>query len=492
MKSLAHILAVTALGGLAMPAPAQKPAPAPQAVTLGANDPKLTGRLRAAERWLEVFLEQEAVPGASVAIVHDQQIVWSRGFGYANLAQRVPATPQTRYSICSVSKLFTALAAMQLRDEGKLDLDRPVADTVDWFRIKDVGKPDGPVTARGILSHVAGLPREADTPYWSTANFPDLATVKAKLAGQTNLYRAYDYLQYSNLGMTLLGAQVEAASGSDYHDYVKRRLIDPIGLTSTTSELPRALHGRDFAVGYKARSGKGVRDAFPFYTVNAIAPAAGFASTVEDLARFASWQFRVLEGGDPVLKSSTLREMQRVHWMSPDKADETWGLGFAVYNYRGKTLVGHGGYCPGYRASFMMRPQDKLAIVVMVNVNDVSPEAITRGLYDFLAGEVRAAFMPRPPAPRPALDLTRFEGTYYRPGYDYDTYVVPQGNELLAVNLYADSPNGDIDRYRHVEGTIFRRVREDDSLAEELRFEMGRDGKPLRAWSHSNALERRE
>lgn len=480
-----HFLSTAAMLGLAVPAQAQD----------AAGQTKLDAKLRAAEKWLETYLEQEAVPGASVAIVHDQKIIWSKGFGYANLAAKVPATPQTRYSICSVSKLFTALAAMQLRDQGKLDIDKPVGDYLPWYNIHNVDKPDGPVTARAIMSHVAGLPRESDTPYWSTASFPDLDTVKKRLSEQTNLYRAYDYLQYSNLGLTLLGQQVEAASGQDYHAYIKARLLDPIGLSSTTSELPRALHGKAFAVGYKTRNGKGERATFPFYTVNAIAPAAGFASTVEDLGRFASWQFRALDGGDPVIKSSTLREMQRVHWMSPDKTDETWGLGFAVYNYKGKTLVGHGGYCPGYRTSLMMRPQDKVAVIAMVNVNDVSPEAITRGLYDLVAGDIKATFPDKPatPAaakPAPKVDLSVYEGVYNRPGYDYDTYILPYGEELVGIGLYAGNPVEDLDRYRHVEGNVFRRIRPDDTLAEPLTFEMGKDGKPVRVWSHSNPLER--
>lgn len=478
-----HFLSAAIAVSLAVPVQAQD----------AAGQAKLNAKLRAAEKWLDVYLEQEAVPGASVAIVHDQKIIWSKGFGYANLAGKVPATPQTRYSICSVSKLFTAIAAMQLRDQGKLDIDKPVGDYLSWYNIHDVEKPDGPVTARAIMSHVSGLPRESDTPYWSTASFPDLDTVKKRLSEQTNLYRAYDYLQYSNLGLTLLGQEVEAVSGQDYHAYVKAKLLDPIGLSSTTSELPKELHGKAFAVGYKARNGKGERATFPFYTVNAIAPAAGFASTVEDLGRFASWQFRVLEGGDPVLKSSTLREMQRVHWMTPDKPDETWGLGFAVYNQKGKTLVGHGGYCPGYRTSLMMRPQEKVAVIAMVNVNDVAPEAITRGLYDLLAGDIKAAYPDKPatsPAAAPKRDLSVYEGLYSRPGYDYDTYVVPYGDELIGVGLYAGNPSEDIDRYRHVEGDVFRRVRPDDSLAEPVRFEMGKDGKPVRMWTHSNPLER--
>jgi CubicO group peptidase (beta-lactamase class C family) len=91
-----------------------------------ASDPKVAAKLRAAEAWLETRLARDNVTGASVAIVHDQQLVWARGFGYANLAKKVPVTPQTRFSVCSISKLFTSVAAMRERDSGRLDLDKPI------------------------------------------------------------------------------------------------------------------------------------------------------------------------------------------------------------------------------------------------------------------------------------------------------------------------------------------------------------------------------
>ena len=463
----------------------------PQSV---AANPDVAARIRAAEAWLATQLARDNVTGASAAIVHDQQVLWSKGFGHANLARRVPATPQTRYSICSISKLFTSMAAMKERDAGRLDLDAPVGRYLDWYTIRDVGNPDGPVTARGIMSHVAGLPRESDTPYWREAKFPDIASVKARLAEQTNLYRAYDAHQYSNLGMTLLGEMVAATSGQPYHDYVRANFLTPLGLTRTTSELPVELRGGEFAIGYTARKTGWDRDPFPAYKLNAIAPAAGFASTVEDLGKFASWQFRLLsgEGGEGVLKASTLREMQRVHWMTPDKPDETWGLGFASYQHDGKTFVGHGGYCPGYRSSLMMRPQDKIAIMVMANVDDANTGKFTRELYDFVGGAVaKAAKADKPPEPRKA-DFRAFEGIYGVERSAHDTYVSQIGEELVSVSLYDDSGAAkDADRWRHVEGDRFRRIRADDSLGEELRFERDRSGRVVRLWLHSNPLQRR-
>jgi CubicO group peptidase (beta-lactamase class C family) len=507
---LRQAVAAFSLASLPMPAFAQAappPAPAPAPASIAA-DPKVAARLRAAEAWIETMIARENIAGASIAIVHDQQTVWSRGFGYANVERREPATPQTRYSVCSISKLFTSMAAMRERDAGRLDIDRPISDYVRWYNIRDVQSPDGPVTARAIMSHVAGLPRESDTPYWTEVRFPDIATVRARLGEQTNLYRAYDQLQYSNLGMALLGEAVAASSGQDYHAYIQKNVLQPLGLTRTTSELPVRLRGKEFAIGYAARRTGWQREPIPAYTLNALAPAAGFASTVEDLGRFASWQFRLLSaGGENVLRSSTLREMQRVHWMTPDRADETWGLGFAVYQHANKTFVGHGGYCPGYQSSLMMRPQDKLAIVVMLNVDDGRPGLFSRQLFDLVGADiVRAAAAaapasgpepaPTPPpaaaGPVPAIDLTRFEGAYVSAHSAADAYVAPYGNELMVIDLFANEPSKDITRLRHVEGNVFRVVRANDSLAEEVRFDMGADGHVSRIWWHSNYLTRRD
>ncbi len=480
-------------------------APAPAAATPPiAADPKLAARLRAADAWIETQLAAENIPGASMAIVHDQQLIWARGFGFANTDKRVRATPQTRYSICSVSKLFTSMAAMRERDMGRFDIDRPIGDYVRWYNVRDVATPDGPVTARGIMSHVAGLPRESDIPYWSEASFPDLAAVKARLGQQQNLYRAYDTHQYSNLGMALLGEAVAATSRQDYHEYVRANFLRPLGMSRTTSELPVHLRGREFAIGYAARRKGWSRPPIPSYTLNAIAPAAGFASTVEDLGKFASWQFRLLaSGGANLLKSSTLREMHRVHWMTPDDPSQTWGLGFASYQHAGKTMVGHGGYCPGYRTSFMMRPKDKLAYIVMINADDGQPGRFAQELYDLTSDDIVRAAKPSTgpvPAPAPAaadappepkVDLALFEGAYASRHSADDAYVAPYGNELMVIDLFADKPTGDIARLRHVSGTTFRRVRKDDSLAEEVRFELGKDGRPVRMWWHSNYAERR-
>ena len=143
-----------------------------------AQDTDVKAGIYLAEQWLETQLSYDGVPGASVAVVHDQELVWSRGFGYARLKGKVEATADTRYSICSVSKLFTGIGVMQLRDAGKLSLDQPIQEILPWYALPEHEKQEEPVTLRAILSHVAGLPREVVTPYWTEVDFPNRGTMR--------------------------------------------------------------------------------------------------------------------------------------------------------------------------------------------------------------------------------------------------------------------------------------------------------------------------
>ncbi|MEO0399125.1 MAG: serine hydrolase domain-containing protein [Pseudomonadota bacterium] len=453
------------------------------------DDPRVAARLRAANAWLETYLGHEAVPAGSFAIVHDQKIVWASGYGVADINGQVPVNADTRYSICSISKLFTSIAAMQLRDAGEIDLDAPIDNYLDWYAIKDKEGTDEPVTVRNILSHVSGLPRESDFPYWTTADFPTIEAVRARLQDQTELYQPYDQYQYSNLGMTLLGEIVAETSGQSYDAYIRREILDPLGMTSTTTDMPEALHGGSLAVGYYDRNGKGERAAVSFYTTNGIAPAAGFASSVNDLAKFASWQFRLREnGGEEILERRTLREMQRTHWTDPQGSDYYWGLGFRANNVNGDVFWGHSGYCPGYRADLTMALADKLAYIALVNVNDVGPANIARQLHGLTAQSVREAA--DDPRRQRRSKLARFEGVYANENFNWDQYIGFDGETLFSIELYTDRPADSYTEYEQISDTVFRERRDDGKVSDDMRFELDDDGNVIKLWYHSNYLNR--
>jgi CubicO group peptidase (beta-lactamase class C family) len=451
------------------------------------DDPRVASALEILEIWLDAEVAYRGIPGISVGVVYDQNLVWSKGFGYATVESKTAATPSTIYSICSISKLFTSTAIMQLRDQGKLRLDDPVKKHLPWFNIKDT-YPDAPeITIQGILTHSSGLPREADFPYWTGPEypFPTREQMIEKLSSQEELYPGDTFYQYSNLGMSLLGEVVAAVSGQPYPDYIQQNILDPLGLEDTSSEMPEEHKGERLATGYTLRMRDGTRKAMPFFQVRGIAPAAGFASTVEDLARFASWQFRLLEeGGTEVLAANTLKEMHRVHWLEPNFRTAR-GWGYSISNREDKIFVGHGGSCPGYKTSLSMSPKDKVAVIVMTNGNDISPGTYGQHIFDVVAPAIAEAVESPGEGERPDPALEKYVGRYDRP-LGGETYVLIVDGNLTMIRMPTSDPSSRRTTMKQVGENNFRVIRDDGELAEAVTFEVGPDGKVTRMIRNTN------
>jgi CubicO group peptidase (beta-lactamase class C family) len=401
----------------------------------------------------------------------------------ADREKKVNSSPSTIYSICSISKLFTSVAIMKLRDAGKLRLEDLIADHLPWFNLQQQFPDTGPITIRSVLTHSSGLPRESDYPYWTGPDFPfpTQKQVKAKLGSQKTLYSPSTYFQYSNLGMTLLGEIVAEVSGMPYQKYIEENILKPLRLANTRTKLPESLWRGKLATGYTAKKRDGTRSMLPLFQAEGIAAAAGFSSTVEDLARFASWQFRLLEkGGEEIIKASTLREMQRVHWVNPDWKT-TWGLGFSVWEVDGRTMVGHGGSCPGYRSTLSIDPSKKQAFIVMINAGGVSPYKYVTGMRDILKKATDKA-----KEEKAEVDLEAYAGHYNVQPRWSETAVLPWQGKLAVFGLPSENPAKGLTLLKHIEGDKFRRLRKDETLGEEVKFERDKTGKVVRMWRHSN------
>ena len=453
-----------------------------------AGDPRVVDAIKAWEEWVEYQAAINGVPGMSVGVVHDQELLATNAFGLANPDTGAPARPHTLYSICSISKLFTSIAVLQQRDAGTIRLDDAVGKHVSWFDIQDVYPNDEPTTIRGLLTHSSGLPRESDYPYWTEDDypFPTRTEIMARLGEQHTLYPASRYFQYSNLGLTLAGEVVASASGRSFGQYVRGNILDPLEMKDTFTEVPEDLRGGRLAIGHSARKRDGSRDVVPPFQTRGIAPAAGFASNVPDLARFAMWQFRLLSTGEnEVLRASTLREMHRVQWVDPDWKT-TWGLGFGILRVKDRTFVGHGGHCPGYRTQFRLEPKTKVAIIVLTNA--IGSEV---GLYAAKGFELIG------PAVEKALedpdDVAERDPEFDRYTGIYDTIwgqsaIVRWEDGLAALSLDTRDPKAGLVKLKKTGKHVFRRVRKDDEEqpGEEFVFDVAEDGTVTRVKQHSN------
>jgi CubicO group peptidase (beta-lactamase class C family) len=451
------------------------------------DDPRVQMALGVLEIWVDAERAYKDIPGVSMAVVHDQELLWTKGFGLADRARNVPASSDTIYSVCSISKVFTAVGVLQLRDQGKLQLDDPISRHLPWLDIRQTYADAPPMTLRGILTHSAGLPRESDHPYWTYPDytFPTPEEVRQGLSHQQTLYPEGRYLQYSNLGLTLAGEVVAEVSGQPYPEYARRHILDPLGLSDTSTEIPVEHRNGRFATGYGGQKREGEREVMPFFQTNGISAAAGYASTVVDLARFASWQFRLLdEGGEEVLKASTLREMQRVQWVDPDWKT-TWGLGFSVSRRDDKTFVGHGGSCPGFRSQLLLQTDEKFAAVSMTNASDADAGALTQTAYRLVAPAIAESRRSPEKANAPDDKLKIYVGTY-RNGWGGEIAVFPWKAGLGMLYLPTDNPAESIDELKPSGEHAFRRVRKDDgTLAEEVRFTV-ENGEVTRFTRHNN------
>lgn len=465
-----------------------------------ADHPRVREAVGLIDVWLDAQRAYERIPGISAALVHDQEVIWAGATGYADPDTGTPATTGTAYSICSISKLFTSIGVMQLRDAGRLRLDDRVDALLPWYDIQQAYDGSPPVTVEGILTHSSGLPRESDHQYWiEPFVFPSRDQVIERLGEQEMLYPSDRYYQYSNLGLTLAGEIVAEVSGTPYDEYIRARILDPLGMSSTWPDIGEYPYTDRMAVGYSATRRDGTRARMPPFDAEGISPAAGFASTVEDMARFAAWQFRILDtGGDAVLSGNTLREMQRVHWLDPDWKT-TRGLGFGVYRSGDVTYVGHSGLCPGFRSTIRLHRPSRLAAILMMNAIAVSPSALAVEMLRLLEPAIDEATADRDDAEgsRPGVKampaaFRRFVGSYDESPWGGETAVFPWKGGLAILWLPTMSPADELTPLQHVEGNTFRRERDDGEPGETYVFVEDDSGRITGMRYHSNTYPRME
>jgi len=401
-----------------------------------AADPDVLGAERLFSAWLEGQMLERGLPGVAVGVVADQDLVWSTGFGFADTAAKTRMVSATKFRMASHSKLFTATAVMQLREQGKLRLDDPVAKYLPWFKVTPADSDDPPITIEELLTHSSGLPREAGA-HWTTFEFPTRDELRALMPARVAPFAPEVRWKYSNLAYSVAGMIVEAVSGQAYADYVQREIFQPLGMSA--SSVDKNVAG--LAVGYGRRMPDGSRATNPFIDARGMAAATGITSTVEDMAKFASAQFRKgPRGGAQILSTGSLREMHRVRVLESNWTQGN-AIGFAVRRAGDKVYVSHGGNYPGYQTNTMLWLDGKVAVIVLTNADDGNPAGLATELMNTVGAAVVKASA-KPPAPV-TWDPTwsRFAGLYR--GRGGDSRVVELNKKLVVISSASanlDSP----------------------------------------------------
>ena len=439
------------------------------------------------EVWLDAMQKYDELPGISAIALEDQEVIWKGAFGEANPEEDIPMQTNTICSVCSISKLFTSVSIMNLYEDGKLRLDDEIQDLLPEYNLPQQYELSGPITVRNLLTHSAGLPRENAWSHWTdpSLEFPTKEQILEKLEDQETLYPSSTYFQYSNLAMTLLGFIVEELSGQSYEEYVQEHILSPLELNDTRSDMPEELWGDQLAVGYSFETMEGEQLKLDMFEPNGVTPAAGFSSTVEDLAAFAAWQFRLYEANEEeILQPSTIKNMHNIHWMDSDFGT-SWGLGFAVYKGPdGKKWVGHGGHFHGYKTTLAMIPDTKMAYSVMVNSSNANAGKYSRGIHAILskAGKIEAA-----EDEALAAELQEYVGYYQGEVMNSISYVGTWGDKLVMMGVPTDAP-GDLSTYRRVEKDHFVRIRDNGEDGENVYFIRNDEGEVVQRKYFNNYI----
>jgi len=319
------------------------------------------------------FMAASKAPGVSVAIVERGQLLWSKGFGLANLEDDSPATPQTLYRLGSVSKPLTATAAMQLWERGKLDLDAPIQKYCPAFP----EKPQ-PITTRELLGHLGGIrhykSESPDDPEISnTKHFEDPIAGGIKFFANDPLVAPPGtHFNYSTYGYTLVGCVIQGASGEKYASEVHENVLVPAGMTSTRTDDHYAIVPH--RAGFYAKDKSGAVVNADFLDSSYKIPGGGWLSSAEDMGRFES---AILTG--KLLKRRTLVLMWTPQKPS-DGAKDDYGLGWGTGEQDHVVTVGHDGGQQGTSTAFVLAPAQGEGIVVLSNLEDADTVSLANDL----------------------------------------------------------------------------------------------------------------
>ena len=373
------------------------------------------------KKTLPVAIALRDIPGASIALVDGENIVWSEGFGYTDRSQKVKVTGDTLFHVGSISKSFTALGVLKAVDKGLLALDDPVKKHLSWFSVNSgSGAAEAEkITIRHLLSHHSGLGTwsplgNPSDPQYHTRTFEEV--VKSTRDSWLK-FPAGERFEYSNQGIDLAGYALEVTSGKPFVDFLREELLVPLGMTVSTFDQAKAMQKEACAVGYLSKR--------PVPIVNGIVmpliAAGGLFASANDLARFIIFHSRGGSGvAKQILPQSFLQEMYAPQFTADDQMS---GYGLGVYKaIQYKTVrLSHGGLGYGISAHYRFLPEHKIGVVVVTNQDAAhnAPDLASRVIELMLAAKLGTVPKNKPlrstDIPIASLDesaLRRFEGTY--------------------------------------------------------------------------------
>jgi len=415
-----------------------------------AQEPDVASKLQGFDSYMEQVLKDWNTPGMGVGIVVKDKLVFAKGYGYRDYEKKLPLTPTTLYQIASNSKLFTAVAAGMLVEEGKLSWDKPVREAVPTIQFYN-DQLNSNVTLRDMLSHRTGVTRHDLIWFKSPFSRKELFEKLKYLEPQEPMRSAF---LYNNLMFSAVGQIIELKSGMRWEQFVRERILTPLDMGSTTYTISDMLNHPDHGVPYREK-----RDSFELYKIpyyedtEGVAPAGAIISNIDELSH---WLIALMNEGNyhgkQVLPPNVLKATLQPSIGLPNAAGEAlgfwellnpdYGMGRSIASYRGRLITYHGGDLPGFHSQVSFMPNDKIGVLVFVIGDHAAPlyNVVSYNVYERLLGmdqtpwsqrflqlrlankkagtQARAkAGEDRVPNTKPSHPLTSYAGEYENPAY---------------------------------------------------------------------------
>jgi CubicO group peptidase (beta-lactamase class C family) len=397
------------------------------------------------------------VPGVAVGIVHNDQVVFLKGYGSKRQGSKEPITPETLFPIASCTKAFTTTAMAMLVDEGKMNWDDPVRKYVPFFHLADP-LADAQVTLRDLVSHRTGLGNNDLLWYRSPWSRDEIIRRIGKVPLK---YPFRSTFQYQSTMVTTAGIAVETASQSHWEDFVQKRIFDPLGIQRAVFTSTAAERAADHATPH-LKNREGVPQPVDWYPLKSPDPAGSICIGARDLCQWV--RFQLGDGRFDGQRLVSAKNLQETHTpqtiirlegsareMNPETLQMSYGMGWVIQDYRGQLIWSHAGAIDGFRAPLTLVPEAKLGLVLLNNLHGTSMNlALSNQLVDHLLGlskknwnrcqmdqvkkgeaaaeaKNRQRQAARHPGTQPSHPLPDYVGTYEHPGYGEATVALENG-----------------------------------------------------------------
>ena len=359
-------------------------------------DADVTKKLGDFDAYMAQTLKDWNTPGIGVGVVVNDKLVFAKGYGYRDYGKKLPFTPTTLQAIASNSKLFTAVAAGMLVEEGKLTWDKPIREAVPSIQFYN-DQLNSNVTLRDMLSHRTGVTRHDLIWFKSPFTRKELFDRLKYLEPQEPMRQTF---LYNNLMYAAVGEVIELKSGKRWEDFLRERILAPLEMSATSYSIADMTSHPDHGVPYREK-----RDSFDLYQIpyyedtEGVAPAGAILSNIDDLSH---WLIALMNDGKykgkQVLPSAALKATLQPAIGLPNTLGEAlgfwellnpdYGMGRQTASYRGHLITYHGGDLPGFHSQIAFLPNEKIGVIVLVISDHSAPlyNVISYNVFERMLG----------------------------------------------------------------------------------------------------------